>query len=84
MKVMTLKIELPPELEAGLAARAGAQGLSVDQFVEKFLREQFTGSPSISAAERAEAWRELSARYPDTPPLPDAAVTRESIYGDRG
>jgi plasmid stability protein len=84
MDVMMLKIELPPELEAGLAARASAHGISVDQFVEQFLREQFSGSPSLSASERAAAWRELSASYPDTPPLSDCAVTRESIYGDRG
>jgi hypothetical protein len=82
MGLMKLTIELPTELAAGLAERASALGVSVSEYVERLLREQLSGAPSLSAAERAAAWRELSGRYPHTPPLPDSAISRESIYGD--
>jgi hypothetical protein len=83
---MTVTIELPPEIEAGLLAQAEARGLPLPQYVQHLLREQFpagAGAPS-SAAERAAAWRESVRGLPHTPPLPDEAISRENIYGDRG
>jgi len=82
---MTLTIELPPEIEAGLLAQADAQGLALPQYVQLLLREQFPAGVSApsSAAERATAWRESVRGLPHTPPLSDEAISRENIYGDR-
>ena len=83
---MTVTIELPSEIAAGLLAQARAKGLDLPQYVEHVLREQIR-LPEVSAlspAERAEAWRQSTRGLPHTPPLSDDAISRESIYGDRG
>jgi len=83
---MTVTIELPPEIEAGLLAQAEARGLPLPQYVQHLLREQFpagAGAPS-SPNERGAAWRESVRGLPHTPPLSDEAISRENIYGDRG
>jgi hypothetical protein len=83
---MTITIELPPEIEAGLLAQAKAEGLPLPQYVQRLLREQFPAGETalMTPAERAAAWRESVAGLPHTPPLSDRAINRESIYGDRG
>ena len=83
---MTLTIELPSDIEAGLVAQARAHGLELPQYVEHLLREQVpprSGS-ALSPAERAAAWRESTHGLPHTPPLSDDAISRESIYRERG
>jgi Post-segregation antitoxin CcdA len=83
---MTVTIELPPEVEAGLVAQAQALGVPLSQYLEHLLREQVPqlSSASLSPAERAAAWRESAKGLPHTPPLSDQAISRESIYSDRG
>ena len=89
-KPMTVTIELPPELEAGLLAQAKAEGLPLPIYVQRLLQIQFpqTQFPAgatalMTPAERAAAWRESVVGLPHTPPLSDQAISRESIYGDR-
>jgi len=81
---MTVTIELPPEIEAGLLAQAKAEGLPLPIYVQRLLREQFPagGTAIMTPAERATAWRESVIGLPHTPPLSDEAISRESIYGD--
>ncbi len=81
-----MKIELPPEIEAGLAARAAAEGVSLPEYVARVLLEQLArdATGTLSPAERAAAWREAAKGLPRTPPLSDEAISRESIYSDRG
>jgi hypothetical protein len=81
---MTLTIELPADVEKSLVAQAQAQGVPVDEFVRRFLRDQFSNKPPLSPADRAAAWRELASQFPATPPLSDEAVSREGIYNERG
>jgi hypothetical protein len=83
---MTVTIQLPSDIEADLIAQARAQGLDLPQYVEHVLREQVPtrASSAMSPAERADAWRESARGLPHTPPLSDDAISRESIYGDRG
>lgn len=38
--VMTMKLELAPEMQAGLLAQARASGLSLEEYAEKVLRER--------------------------------------------
>jgi hypothetical protein len=83
---MTVTIELPPEIETGLTAQAKERGLPLPQYVQQLLLEQvhLRAATSLSPAERAALWRESVKDLPQTPPLSDEAISRESIYGDRG
>jgi hypothetical protein len=83
---MTVTIQLPSDIEAELVAQGRAQGLDLPQYVEHVLREHVLRRPDVgpSPAERAEAWRQSTRGLPNTPPLSDDAVSRESIYGNRG
>jgi hypothetical protein len=83
---MSVKIELPPEIEAHFAAQAEAQGIPLPEYLQHFLQEQAaadTGS-TLSPAERAAVRRESVKGLPITPPLSDEAISRESIYNARG
>lgn len=84
---MTVKIDLPAEVEASLVAQARAHGMALPQYVESILREQ--ASPVrhgrvLTPAEKAAAWREGAKLFPETPPLSDEAISRENLYADRG
>ena len=82
---MTVTIRPPSDIEAALVAQARAQGLDITQYVEHVLREQVPPRAAVlSPAERAQAWRESARGLPHTPALSDEAISRESIYGDRG
>ncbi len=81
---MTVTIELPPEVEAGIIARAKALGIPLPAYVRQLLLEQFPGATTLSPSERAALWRSEATRYPHTPPLENEAVSRETMYGDRG
>jgi hypothetical protein len=83
---MTVTIELPPEIEAEAIALADAQGLPLAEYVEHLLREQVPVrlGAAVSPSERAVLWRASVKGLPVTPDLSDEAISRESIYGDRG
>ncbi len=82
---MTVTIELSPEIEAGLAVLAKAQGLDLPQYVQHVLAERiYIPSSRLSPADRAAAWRSSVEGLPLSPPLSDDAISRESIYGARG
>jgi hypothetical protein len=83
---ISMKIDLPRETEASLAARAAAEGMSLPEYVARRLREEVAQdiANTLSPAERAAAWREAAKGLPRTPPLSDEAISRESIYSARG
>lgn len=87
---MTLHIDLDPDTEARLKARAAAEGKAVDAIVEEALiaklsspLDKATRSSSLSAEERLkyfEAWARKPRKSGDWP-IDDS---RESIYAGRG
>jgi hypothetical protein len=83
---MTITIELPPEIEAGLAALAAEQGMTLPDYLQHLLEEQVSPrkATALSPSERALLWRESAKGLPHTPPLSDEAVSRESFYDARG
>jgi hypothetical protein len=83
---MTVKIDLRPEIEAGLAILAAEHGMSLAQYVNLLLENQVPGNRHevLSPIERAAAWRESVRGLPHTAPLSDEAISRESIYDARG
>jgi hypothetical protein len=83
---MTITIELPPDIEAGLAAIAAEQGMALADYLQHLLEEQVPPrkAAALSPADRAHLWRESAKGMPHTPPLSDEAVRRESFYDARG
>ncbi len=82
---MSVTIDLAPDIEAGLATRAAGAGVPLAAYLRRMI-ENATASPSapLSPAERAELWRSSAKLLPQTAPLPDAAISRESFYHERG
>lgn len=79
-----MTITLRPDLEEELAARAVAEGLSTEEFVNREL-ERLVAHPQpeleLTPEERVRLWREFVTEYSvGGPPLSDYAVSRESIY----
>jgi hypothetical protein len=86
---MAMTIELKPEQERILqeALRQG-RFQSVEQALDEALHSiavSSGGSPALSPSERAAAYRAWAASHPRTTPvLSDEAISRESIYTNRG
>ncbi len=83
---MSVTIDLPPEIEARLRAQAAARGVPLAEHLRNVLAEQAAASNARrkTPEERARHWRELVAGLPDTKPLSDEAMSRDSMYGERG
>ena len=82
-----MTVSLKPDLESELAARAKAQGLTTEEFVnlalEKMLATQVS-QEQLTSAERARRWLEWTEKHAvGGPALSDYAMSRESIYKDR-
>jgi hypothetical protein len=82
---MSVTIDLPPDIEASLAVQAAARGVPLADHLRHLLEEQ-AGAPRAAPKtpeERVKLWRDVSG-LPDTKPLCDEAISRESIYAERG
>ena len=88
---MALMVQLPPELEKRLRTEAAQQGVSTAAYVRDVLERVFATSgqsPLWMTATKDEwlsafnAW--MDSHDPTLPPLSEEAVSRESIYGERG
>ncbi len=82
---MTVKLDLSLETAAGLTALALAQGLSLEAYAEKVLRERSTAATQASpsaAAQKALAFRAFARDQRHTPPLSDEAVSRRNMIRD--
>lgn len=83
---MTLTLNLPPEMEAGLLAQAEAQGLSLQAYLERMIQEQFRTVRDLPLslqewASELDAW--VNSFPADTPLLSDESLRQETIYPDR-
>ena len=84
-QLFLIRIDLSPEIEAALAARAAAEGVSLPEYVARLLTEHVRDATgTLSPAGRAAAWREAAKGLPRTPPLSDEAISRENIYSTLG
>jgi hypothetical protein len=82
---MTVKLELKPEVAAGLLAQAQARGLSLESFLEQVLAERgnaMAAAPKTGPEEKASAFEAWARSHPDTPPLSDEAIRRENLVRD--
>ena len=84
---MTLTIDLRPEVEATLTRRAADRGLSLREYVRSLLEadvEAPVRKPRLSKEERLAIWRDFAKDLPHSEPLSDEAISRESLYAERG
>ena len=85
---MTVTLDLPPHTEQAYRAEASARGVPVEVVVREVLlaHEPSRGAAEMSPEEwvrRFRAWTRSHAGD-NLPLLSDKAISRESIYGDRG
>ncbi|NJO30838.1 MAG: hypothetical protein HC874_27270 [Richelia sp. SL_2_1] len=79
---MTIQLDLKPETEARLIAKAGEKGVSVTIYLASLIEQHLT-------TQVEPEWKNLLdqlARSPSlakVPPLSDEAISRESIYRER-
>ena len=81
---MTIKLELNPEVEARLAARARAKGIPLDAYLQSVIEQiaEDEGTPRASLEEFKATLETLAEEAEDLPALPSVAFSRESIYRD--
>lgn len=85
---MTVTLNLPPQIERAYIAEAQARGLAVDEILSQVL---VAARPDIGLTKLSpdewmlafRAWSEAPA-HAGLPDLPDEAISRESIYAERG
>jgi hypothetical protein len=83
---MTVNLKIKPGIEAQLAGRARAIGLSLESFIENVLEREAAASGTnvsslLSGAEKAKAFRTWAKSFPaDLPVLSLEDVSHESIY----
>ena len=82
---MSVTIDLAPEVEASLKAQAEARGVPLAEHLRHVLAKQAGASTTTrkTLEERIRLWRDVSG-LPETQPLSDEAISRESIYAERG
>jgi hypothetical protein len=83
---MSVTLELRPEIEATYAAQAAVEGVPLPEYLRHVLEEQAPAPAKrpLSPAERADLWRRTSGGLLNTPLLSGEAISRESIYAERG
>ncbi len=84
LESMTVKLDLNPDVEAGLTALAQAQGLSLEDYVAKVLRERT--APRVGAATgtaaKAQAWAAWAGSHRSVGSLTDESLRREHLVRD--
>jgi hypothetical protein len=81
---MTVKFDLTPETEAGLTALARAQGLSLEAYVAKILRERSAPSAGPAAADGAKvnAFVAWAREHRAVGSLTDESIGRKNLVRD--
>ena len=84
--MMTVTLNLKPETQAGLVALAREKGVSVEEYLRAIVEDTLVpvGSMALTSEAKAGLWRQTTKRFPETPPLSDLAISRDSMYADRG
>ena len=84
---MTIQIELNPEMMERLAAEAEAEGVALEEYAERLLREAIAthAEPQgqLSVAELHAMLDQIAEDSEKLPKVPTSAFTRESFYEDR-
>jgi hypothetical protein len=87
---MTVTLELKPEVEARVRAKAAERGLPVEKFIQSVIEIDVDrgGERPFHETATPEEWGKalldwVNTERPHHPPLSDYAVSREGIYSKR-
>lgn len=84
---MVIKVDISPEVQAQLVARAKAEGLTLEDYAEKLLQQAIeTDSVSngiLSAEDLRAMLNAIGQGSESLPRVPTGAFSRESFYRDR-
>ena len=84
---MTIKVELPPEMEARLIAEAQSQGIPLAKAAERLLTQALAQRSGPSGTLTVHEFRAMLAAMAEgaenLPDLPTETFTRESFYQDQ-
>ena len=82
--VMTVRLELKPEVEAALADQARAKGVSLDTYLQNVMEDLACApaTPRHNVERFRAALDRLAEMGKNLPHLPSSAFTREGIYQD--
>ena len=84
---MSIRLSFEPEIEAGLLAQAEAQGLTLEKYLERILRDmsatRSADTQSMSPEQRAQAFEDWASALSTDVALPDDACNRENLYPPR-
>lgn len=85
---MPTTLDIEPEVASKIQAQARARGVSVDTYLRELIEgKAASAEPSngLTPEEKVRALREWAAGHSlNTPLLSDEAISRESMYGERG
>jgi hypothetical protein len=81
---MTVQIDIKPEVEARLVARAESSGQSLEAFIQRLLESeaaQANGAHPLTGPEKAAAFEAWANSFPSNMPVLSLEdVSREKIY----
>ncbi len=87
---MTVTLELKPEIEERIRAKAAERGLPVEKFIETVIENDVGrgGERPFHETATSDEWEKALLEFVNTdrphhPPLSDEAISRESIYRER-
>jgi hypothetical protein len=83
---MTVTLDLPPDIERAYLAEAQARGLPLDVLVREVLlaRQPYLSADEMPPEEWVREFKAWTHSHSGLPVLSDDAISRESIYADRG
>ena len=82
---MTVKLDLNPEVEAGLVAQAEARGLSLEAYLQLVLKERSVIPVTMKASEaavKAREFRTFAKSHRPVGSLTDESLRREHLIRD--
>jgi hypothetical protein len=82
-----IHLELPPDVEARLAAEAEARGVGVGAYIESLIKQAISRKadairPRPTSEEMRAFFATMAADSEKIPQLPDEAFQRQSFYQD--
>ena len=87
LRIMTITINIKPEVEAELARQAEIRGMDVPEYAATLLEQAAKPTQPLVTDHNIEEFEkslDRIAQFSDKiPALPDKAFSRESIYRDR-
>ena len=83
---MNVTLSLNPEVEKGLLARAQERGVSLNDYLQEIVTREagLIDTTGKSGKEKAIAFVQWAKSHRYTTPISDEAISRASMYPDRG